>query len=633
MNANYRCETTLNGYSVSLMKSAMQKYIRRGNIEKALYAMYELDMFAFHFPDEGKSGKGIHTNMIHRLMIIALEDIGPNNIGIFLQLGTSINKICEFRKARESTQEFSSEFCKLRKKEYHLLVAYIICCCNSSKSREASYYKYIFQTCVDEYERNKKILKLYPIVKKNVANLLNKTKEEDFAIDTASHIFERLIDNQNNDALRIAWIWNNMTMTKKYFNSSKGRYYILYRLHEYINNYLSGDIKSKYLKIVNIMITWTKELKEIKENFLPWLVLLISLLKKNNPILECKLPSQKTLNTYYKLLEKNLRHEKMDIDEYVMDMHTREGKKLNKGPVHFANVSSIVIPEDKNINYVYQKMYNAFKYDQEGRFEEYLQKYSSSEKVRFGKNFVRVQLVCSNAKQDTYFADDNGTVVFVKGPFKHIDDIGNIHVKNLITNFPEIRMIDFHIEYLTPDLFSGINFPDIGIRTKLDLSQKYPFMIMKDIVGFKNIESIPTKIKSSKCWKDTNVVDFDKVSQNIHFINSEILIENDEITKEYILNIMFKYILGIPDLCDRNFYIKNSKEIYSLDLDVIGKKFNIMSSLCGKKRYLMIKDFMKKHNSYFSKILLKWKHLNSNKLNQFEQNNIFYLMQNIRNGI
>jgi hypothetical protein len=51
MNSSYRQETTLNQFSVSLMKSALQKYIRRGEISKALYSLFELDLFSFHFPE------------------------------------------------------------------------------------------------------------------------------------------------------------------------------------------------------------------------------------------------------------------------------------------------------------------------------------------------------------------------------------------------------------------------------------------------------------------------------------------------------------------------------------------------------------------------------------------------------
>lgn len=62
---------TQSGYRLDLVKSALQKYIRRGNAEKALYAATEL----YRLGEVG--GQAPVTNLYNRLAIIAGEDVGP----------------------------------------------------------------------------------------------------------------------------------------------------------------------------------------------------------------------------------------------------------------------------------------------------------------------------------------------------------------------------------------------------------------------------------------------------------------------------------------------------------------------------------------------------------------------------
>ena len=64
---------TYSGFTLDVMKSALQKYIRRGLLEKALICAAEL--YRMH---EVK-GVAAQTNLMNRLAIIAVEDIGPAN--------------------------------------------------------------------------------------------------------------------------------------------------------------------------------------------------------------------------------------------------------------------------------------------------------------------------------------------------------------------------------------------------------------------------------------------------------------------------------------------------------------------------------------------------------------------------
>lgn len=67
----YRCETTHNGHSLRLTKSAMQKYVRRGDFKKALYWVLQMYLMPFS-PDKSHYYR---TNLVNRLGLYPTEDI------------------------------------------------------------------------------------------------------------------------------------------------------------------------------------------------------------------------------------------------------------------------------------------------------------------------------------------------------------------------------------------------------------------------------------------------------------------------------------------------------------------------------------------------------------------------------
>lgn len=73
------------GYTTGLLKSALQKYIRRGMVDKALQAAFEL----FRFSEVG--GDNIVSNLYNRLSIISCEDIGPANLPLCGQVCGLVN--------------------------------------------------------------------------------------------------------------------------------------------------------------------------------------------------------------------------------------------------------------------------------------------------------------------------------------------------------------------------------------------------------------------------------------------------------------------------------------------------------------------------------------------------------------
>ena len=121
---------------------------------------------------------------------------------------------------------------------------------------------------------------------------------------------------------------------------------------------------------------------------------------------------------------------------------------------------------------------------------------------------VRCQLVTSKNKTDTYYAlDQNNQVVFVKGPYVDDRPIQTyIHIQQMKKDHNIPYLQDLECVYMCPD-----RWPEgtaIGVRNKLKhrTTTAYPFLVSPSIIS---VDILKTKIKSSKTWPPTEVVDSD----------------------------------------------------------------------------------------------------------------------------
>ena len=90
----YRSEKSFFGYHPSVLKSGMQKYARRNEVEKGLWCLVEMDLFSLlewdgaaldeylsNYPEETRAdtitaAKRIRTNMVNRLVVMMSEEVG-----------------------------------------------------------------------------------------------------------------------------------------------------------------------------------------------------------------------------------------------------------------------------------------------------------------------------------------------------------------------------------------------------------------------------------------------------------------------------------------------------------------------------------------------------------------------------
>lgn len=643
ISTKFRYEKSFNGFSLDVLKSALQKYIRRCMPEKAIYAGAELDLFSLA---NYKDGERIRTNFIHRLMIIYMEDIF--NPGLWCWMNEMIFKLLKLREKRKEEKVLNPTFCDIRKKEMNITSRIIYALCTSSHSRENSYYKFCYRTYFNlTLPIRKKMESRFPFLEEikersemeykpsKPFTLFEKTDKK---LHHLSNQFLGALEKRNPISIFFAYqIVETKKLPEKFYRSQKPEFLIFFLL-DYLTKIESFK---KYKELPSIGVDWFKELNPIDEDFLPWQNIILIFLK-DKPLFYYK-EEERYLEEVYR---QNIDGEIKKFDDYVYDMHTSIGRRLGKGSKHFGLESSKVCNELQDINQDYKDAYTYFKIitdsneknenedekkkevvedlkedndvkqekeelEELEELEEWLLPSPPSGKESDFSNFLlRAQLVTGNAKTDTYFAEKDGKVIFVKGP---------LYDKNHITEFMKLQEIkknlglntlDYKVVYLKPDLFADKKKNPLGKRHSLsekDKNKEWPF-IVSDVLFDYSYDKIPHMSKDSKLWPDTKVVNWEKVKEDRQFthltpdIFKEMLKkENEDVMKEYVKNIIFRYIFGVGDLAGRNFIIKNG-EIFSVDEDVFDKDFDLSTNL--GKNYDIIISFMKKNKEYFRNVLV-----------------------------
>lgn len=150
MITKHRCEKSINGYDLSVLKSGLQKYIRRGNIDMTLRSLEEFDRFA---EVEDGSGEKLRTNMFHRLQIIYLEDIGIGNYHLW-------PKMCDWMDILYTERIKENRDRKLEIETLEIIIQHL---CKSKKTRAGSFMNSLCQLLPEDIEkvRIKNVVLLY----------------------------------------------------------------------------------------------------------------------------------------------------------------------------------------------------------------------------------------------------------------------------------------------------------------------------------------------------------------------------------------------------------------------------------------------------------------------------------------
>jgi len=606
----HRYVTTYNGFEKSLIISAIQKYIRRGMFLKAIWCVLELDYFKIlynpiimseyleKFPDRDEKQtitlvKGIQTNMINRLRVICVEDIGIGQPGICKNIDNLISK-WEKSKRIDST----------------CLVEIVRILCSSKKLRFLSDLKSVFHLPPYYGSNSKDEQKIIKYIYE-LRDLYNIPQP-----------IEEININTNNISI-FYWISENMENILKSKTSRK---------NDKIWSIIKEKCPLKFKDEIDILHKWFIEGKpETETPLFLYQAILLSIVN----IPDVKLQ----LNNIFCDLDFNKNMTIKNIDSFCNDKHVYmsgetsvarfaqegavvENENLEMLDQRYRNLyihlklaidnKRILTKEELYTLYIAENISKQIEYDIVVEDEVDLQEFKLETYYNF---IVRAQLNTSTSKSDTYFADDSITndFVLVKGPLRSITDAENaIEMNNWKKENGLPYMKTLRIEMLIVNRWpEGV---PLGYRNKVDRSIALPFLIsnstvnkkdiISNIVTYQEYKNLKKDKKPPGTWSgDTLIVNWFNINSHIS-IND--IINNDIEIEDYILNLLARWIFGISDLADRNFLIKDGR-VYSIDEEYRDRSVNFLIEL-KKNKCQKIKDWLK--NNYEDCILpniLNWK--------------------------
>lgn len=361
-----RSERSLNGFTLDVLKSAIQKYIRVGEkttdrkitteFEKLVYCALELYFFKFLIDSEGidkqdsTSTKRIYTNFKNRLKIILVEEINICNPLYEVEFDRLISKedINCFDLIRILYTMCYSE--KLR-------LPSDIKCVYFSSTEQKKNYSSEFGERFDQLFSDDKVEEKFMNQAKQSG--LVKPNDPSTLLKHCALLLQS-ISKKSDEAFH--WIAEIIShgQEKTYANRSISRYRFkdcFGFLFEFLKKY------SPQQKNVDIALKYYKQFKNNKEVYIfiiwPFLYLIKDNSKFEYQTKSCPLSDDEIKKLIWRNIDDIQKEKKwLELDDYVLDMHTVQGRKNGKDREHFAKVSSLVKKENKIFkNQLYRDIY------------------------------------------------------------------------------------------------------------------------------------------------------------------------------------------------------------------------------------------------------------------------------------
>lgn len=546
ISTNFRRPITWNGYPADVPKSGLQKYIRRGETAKALYCAGELDLFK-EAPNQ-KEGETLRTNFLHRLMVIFMEDV--ENLSLFPEIYQKMDSVVKERKEEKRDKE----------KEEQLLSEVVIRMSASTKARVCSHIRAVYNPAYEPLHDR------YPTIKALWSPL-----QRDGPLKHHCDQFKKLFKEKQIGCVFHAFqiAKSEEKLEERHFGSKMPVWFIFAQLQTPL----------RPSPMIQQFMGWYKDhIGGMKEGFLCWLVPLLHQLV----ILPMgEIPATTVAAHSW---DRNRAGEKIEMDDYVLDKHTASGR--GKGLVEFALHGSLVHNQASFVNPLWKQFYEDGKRWEEGvpivgevqplkkLTEETPSKKPTLKKERPSESayafVVRTQLTTMANKMDVYFAKNSkGDLVVVKGPYQTQKEI-DVLIRN--TDWKQKHGLPYN-RFMIRELLAD-RWPEgvpLGARNKIDRSRPAFFLVFE---SFLREDQLRTKIHSSKVWPETEVVDWSQIP--FHFDYKANL--SDQEWKDYVHAILFRYVLGISDLADRNFVRKDGRVI-SIDEDVENHELDLYTVL------------------------------------------------------
>jgi hypothetical protein len=347
----YRLEKSFFGYDPSVLKSGMQKYARRAEVTKGLWCLVEMDLFSLlewdraaldvylsKYPEETrantqKNAQRIRTNMVNRLVVIMSEEICISAWWMPLKILELYEKWIENRD-NPSSQKYLIDMYKYLTSQKMIrlisdLMSIYLIPPDQVKPKQMKDLRQIQQN----------IKRLYPKIYSDQAKVGDVKWEVDMGRYPAklqpcingiiynlekgsNHVFywiRRLCDIEVRDKLPLR---KDKDKNKAY------KYNCLKILWEILHRFIDQHSEYEFLRetILALQKFYRKMTHKEKPIYLYHAVLL--LVRRKEIDWTSQPPSIDTpFADVENLYRDHLRGGKMKMDDYVLDLHTKKGKK------------------------------------------------------------------------------------------------------------------------------------------------------------------------------------------------------------------------------------------------------------------------------------------------------------------
>lgn len=333
MQMKYRtCFSSIsqNGYKLDILKSGMQKYLRRKQFGDMVWCAYEIYKFELYACTEKqqKACNAIITNLINRIIVMMDEELLFAETERYIVLREMIEK---FQENRKSSGETLILMCK----------------------------------CLVEGRISRRNSDLRSWWSHRIIN-------EDYGLDDTVY-FERFVECfERKDDECFKWMFKIFKGEKKGDTVRYRRKDNIYMVWEYLFDTNVVKANSVYKKVMDYKLNEFFKLGR-GERFMFLCSCIDMAMKCSTPEDKSReiLSNLRELYVHGRWIDSDLLkkcNEYIQIDDYCIDMHTSQGRKMGKNKADFAKEGCVVVDEDKEFYvrewrdyYIQEKLDNPIK--------------------------------------------------------------------------------------------------------------------------------------------------------------------------------------------------------------------------------------------------------------------------------
>ena len=581
-----------NGYKLDILKSGIQKYLRRREFDKMVWCVAEIYLFQVLQKTERdkKATKGIISNMINRLIVMMDEELLFNECTKYLII-----------------RKYMEMFEKGKRGDFSLLYKICYLLCNSRMLRRNSDIRAYFKhAMMDESSGIQP-----PVSLVDKANFTDdecdkfyfenfkayfKLADKNEAVNCYYWMFKIFMGKRDGNVKRfrrrenIYMIWEFLFSRKKIIANPILKKCLEYRLQEFHNKnrrerfiFLSASIDIALFCNDNV---------DFNMNLEKFLNQKIETLDTEN-----LWDTETIIDSVYK--DRGY----MQMDDYVIDMHCSMGRKMGKGKSDFKSEGSLVVNQDTEF-YVEQwrERYNAEKMKPQIKTSKKVVKSTKNEEktdtstkskktAREIERAAKYKMI-KKMRGKPNFDDLERDLEFIAS--SNID-IGEIKLCTDITCGNKVMCFEYN-DKIWKESRKSMNYNrDYCVLDACKEAFGLEKIGMVRVLSNFRIEKID---KSKKSWVDNwHKVEIkegdekvvycvmDKITPGIEFGKKKReMLANRKMLKEFAKIGVFRGIFRASDFNGRNVLLKDDDKLVSIDEGDIGKRLDIIG---GREKWLI----------------------------------------------